>query len=469
MINKKKFHILIIRIFFISFVLLILITSIIIAIFDAQEESLKHQFFPNVYVKNINFGKKDRQKMLNYFNNKNKRLNKNYLTVFHDKTPIATLSGKQLGLKYDSKGIMERAYLIGRSSNIYTRIYQIGSSFFNWQKYEIKANIEYDNIIISEFINNKEEDYNKPAKNALFLFENNRVIDFRKEESGSIIEKDVFLLEFKQYISSLEKNPQDKTIVLKEKVIKPEITLSQSNTYGIEEFIGEGISDSSHSIAGRIHNIILGTSKLNGVLIPKGEIFSFNNTIGDISELTGYKSAYIIKDGKTVLGDGGGVCQISTTMYRAALNSGLEIIERHPHAYRVSYYEADSKPGLDATVFSPSTDLKFKNNTPASILIQTHVDQKNNLLYFRLYGKSDGRKVEISPIQVFGIQAPPPPVYQDDATLKKGITKQIDFAAWGAKSTYNYKVTKNNEVIFEKAFFSSYKPWAAVFLVGTAE
>ena len=469
MINKKKFHVLFLRIFFFSFVLFILIISLIIAIFDAQEESFKNKIFPNVYVQNINFGKKDRQKLLNYFNKKNKELNKKHLTVLYDETPIATLSGKQLGLKYDSKGIMERSYLIGRSSNIYTRIYQIGASFFNWHEYDIKANIEYDNIIISEFINNKEEDYNNPAKNALFLFENNKVIDFRKEESGSKIEKDMFLLEFKQYVSSLENNPQDKTIILKEKVIKPEITLSQSNTYGIEELIGEGISDFSHSIAGRIHNIILGSSKLNGVLIPKDEVFSFNNAIGDISGLTGYKEAYIIKDGKTVLGDGGGVCQISTTFYRAALNSGLPIVERHPHAYRVSYYEADSKPGLDATVFSPSTDLKFINNTPASILIQTHVDQDNNLLYFRLYGKSDGRKVEISPIQVFGIEAPPPPIYQDDATLKKGITNQVDFAAWGAKSTYDYKVIRNNEVIFEKTFFSSYKPWAAVFLVGTAE
>ena len=118
MINKKKFHVLFLRIFFFSFVLFILIISLIIAIFDAQEESFKNKIFPNVYVQNINFGKKDRQKLLNYFNKKNKELNKKHLTVLYDETPIATLSGKQLGLKYDSKGIMERSYLIGRSSNI---------------------------------------------------------------------------------------------------------------------------------------------------------------------------------------------------------------------------------------------------------------------------------------------------------------------------------------------------------------
>jgi vancomycin resistance protein YoaR len=86
--------------------------------------------------------------------------------------------------------------------------------------------------------------------------------------------------------------------------------------------------------------------------------------------------------GKTVLGDGGGICQVSTTLFRAALNSGLPISEYHAHAYRVGYYENDAKPGLDATVFGPTVDFKFINNTPASILIQTIVDKENNKLLF---------------------------------------------------------------------------------------
>jgi vancomycin resistance protein YoaR len=268
---------------------------------------------------------------------------------------------------------------------------------------------------------------------------------------------------------SLKEKPKKITLIIKSKIIESEITLAKANSFGIEELISEGKSDFSHSISERIHNIILASSKFNGVLIPKDKIFSFNETIGDISSLTGYKPAYIIKEGKTVLGDGGGVCQVSTTLFRAALNAGLPIIERHAHAYRVYYYENDSKPGFDATVFAPSVDLKIKNDTPAYILIQTQVDKNNNLLYFYLYGKRDNRIVEISPVKVWDIIPPPSPLYQEDPTLKKGIVKQIDFAAWGAKANFHYKVTKDDQILFEKDFFSSYKPWRAIYLVGVGE
>ena len=166
---------------------------------------------------------------------------------------------------------------------------------------------------------------------------------------------------------------------------------------------------------------------------------------------------------------GGGVCQVSTTLFRAALSAGLPIVERTAHAYRVGYYENDSKPGFDATVFAPSPDLKIKNDTPASILIQTEVDQINNLLYFRFYGKKDQRKVEISPVTVYDVVPPLPEIRQDDPTLKKGVVKQVDYPAWGAKAVFDYKVSNGDMVSFEKKFFSSYRSWQAIYLVGTAE
>ena len=196
---------------------------------------------------------------------------------------------------------------------------------------------------------------------------------------------------------------------------------------------------------------------------------SFNQLIGDISALTGYQQAYIIQNGKTVLGDGGGICQVSTTLFRAAINTGLPILNRTAHAYRVSYYENDSGPGFDATVFSPSVDLKIKNDTPAAVLIQTEVDEVNKLVYFKLYGKKDNRKVEISKAEVWDVSPPPEASYEDDPTLQRGITKQVDFAAWGAKARFNYKVTYPNKEVKDEIFYSVYRPWKAVFLVGTKD
>ena len=115
--------------------------------------------------------------------------------------------------------------------------------------------------------------------------------------------------------------------------------MTEINTYGIKELVGVGYSRFEGSHAERIHNIRTGSEKLNGMIIKPGETFSFVEALGDISRATGYKQAYIIKEGKTVLGDGGGICQVSSTLFRAALNVGLPIVERNAHAYRVAYYE----------------------------------------------------------------------------------------------------------------------------------
>ena len=215
------------------------------------------------------------------------------------------------------------------------------------------------------------------------------------------------------------------------------------------------------------HNVALTAAKLNGILLAPGETFSFNQTIGDVSAETGFQQAYIIKEGRTVLGDGGGVCQDSTTMFRAALDAGLEIVQRNAHAYRVSYYEQNSPAGIDATVYSPSPDFKFKNDTPAHILIQTTVNTGANYLKIEVYGTSDGRVSTISNARLWDQVPPPPALYQDDPSLPNGQVKQIDWEAWGAKAAFDWKVVRGSETLHEKTFYSNYRPWQAVYLRGT--
>ena len=443
--------------------------SLAIILIVNEQRNFNNKIYPNVYINDVDFGRKSKAAVIDYFNDLNSKYKNIRIDILFEDTLIASFSGKQLKIGFDASGIADRAYLIGRSSHFTSRLYQKLAAIFNWQEFNFTTNLDYDKSVLQEFITAAKEKYNKPAKNALFSFEKGRVISFRQEEKGRQLEEEKFLNDLDKLISSSGKKIENIQIQLPVKVIQPEITLAKANEFGIEELIAEGKSDFSHSIPERIHNIILASSKFNGVLIPKGSIFSFNEAVGDISSLTGYKPAYIIKSGKTVLGDGGGVCQVSTTLFRAALNAGIPIVERTAHAYRVGYYENDSKPGFDATVFAPSPDLKIKNDTPASILIQTEVDQENNLLYFRFYGKKDGRRIEISPVTVYDVVPPLLPLYQDDPTLKKGVTKQVDFPAWGAKAVFNYKVYQGNKTIFEKEFFSSYRPWQAVYLVGTTE
>lgn len=249
------------------------------------------------------------------------------------------------------------------------------------------------------------------------------------------------------------------------RVVEPKNTLA--NDLGIKELIGSGVSHFAGSIENRKFNVGLAASRINGVLIPPGEEFSFVNTVGDISGASGYKQAYVIKSGRTVLDDGGGVCQVSTTIYRAALNTGLPITERTAHAYRVGYYEQGFPPGLDATIFSPTVDLKFKNDTSHHILVQAKVSGTD--LYVDLYGTKDGRTVEMTTPTIVGQSPPLPEIRQDDPSLPKGTVKQVDWAAAGANVVFKRKVTKGGITYIDETVRSNFRPWQSVFLVGTKE
>lgn len=427
------------------------------------------KIYPNVFLDGVDCGGRTKADLSQIFQERKKLLEAVNLEVIYQNEIVATFSAEKLHLNSNREALIEKAYQIGRNPKPLKRLSERMATLFKIGRYSFSSQVDYDRSVLDEFISLSEERYNKPAKNALFKFENNRVVTFRGEEKGLKILSEDFLSLTDGAIIKLKNDPKNIRVELKTKPIEPEISLAKINQFGIEELIGEGQSNFSHSIPERIHNLTLASSKFNGVLIPPNKLFSFNETVGDISSLTGYKPAYIIKEGRTVLGDGGGVCQVSTTLFRAALNAGLPVIERHAHAYRVSYYENDSGPGFDATVFAPSVDLKILNDMNGYILIQTEVDQENLLLYFRLYGKKDGRRAEISAVSVYDVVGWPPPIYQDDPTLKKGVTRQIDFPAGGAKASFNYKIIKTNGDLVEKTFFSAYRPWSAVFLVGTAD
>lgn len=310
---------------------------------------------------------------------------------------------------------------------------------------------------------------NRPPQNAIFVFREGRVVEFAPEKNGLELNQVETNKKLTEALSNLELSEQEEVAVgLSLKTTVPKITTSDVNDLGIRELLGRGISTFQGSIANREHNIALSSSIISGTLVAPGETFSFNDAVGDVSAATGYRQSYIIKEGRTILDDGGGVCQVSTTTFRAALDAGLPIKERWAHAYRVYYYEQNSKAGYDATVFAPSVDLKFLNDTPAYILIQAEADTRANRLVIDIYGTSDARKATLSNYRMWDVTPPPPDLYQDDPTLPAGVVKQVDWKAWGAKVKFDYTVERSGEVIFEKTFYSNFHPWQSVFLRGIA-
>ena len=320
-------------------------------------------------------------------------------------------------------------------------------------------NAEEIELILGEIKPNVEVE----ARNAIFNIDENKVVEFSPEIFGVKIDEVKFREKLARVVARSETNELEIPVI----VTEPKIRAGDINNLGIKTLIGVGTSLFHNSIPNRIHNLTLASARLNGAIVAPGETFSLGNQIGDVSRATGYREAYVISQGRTVLGDGGGVCQVSTTLFRAALNAGLPIVERKAHSYRVHYYEEDLGPGFDATVFLPSADLKFVNDTANHILIQTKVDPKTFSMKYEIYGTNDGRVATVSAAKIYSQSAPLPTIYQDDPTLPSGTKKQVDWSAWGAKVSFDYKVIRGNEILQDRTFFSTYQPWAAVYLVGT--
>lgn len=177
-------------------------------------------------------------------------------------------------------------------------------------------------------------------------------------------------------------------------VEKAPITISEDlQKMGIKELLATGHSSYYGSPTNRAFNISVGIKKFNGVIIQPGEEFSFNKTLGEVDGAHGYKLEHVIKSNKVELEYGGGICQVSTTAYRGALLTGLPIDERHEHAWKISYYGQSMGHGLDATIYLGGKDLKFTNDTPGAILIQSYQEDSN--AYFKFYGTKDDRQVEM--------------------------------------------------------------------------
>ncbi len=441
-----------------------LLTSFTFIIFEKINSNV---VYPGIMVENIDLGGKTENQVAQIFAKKNENIG-NTLFTFSNDNDVATISAKDLNFGYDQDLIAKQAISLGKSDNLLSNISLVLQTYFKGLSLQSAYHYSENKLSVTmlPFI----KKINKEPVDALFNFQNGKVITFKPSEDGQMVDVE----KIKENLNSLfgkiaEKRKSEIIIPIAIKTLKPKITTDKANNLGIKELIGKGTSLFQHSIPSRIFNITLAAGRINGILIAPNDTFSFNKALGDVSSFTGYQKAYIIQNGKTILGDGGGVCQVSTTFFRALLNAGLPIIERNAHAYRVGYYEQDSLPGLDATIYVPTVDLKFTNDTSDYILVQTEVDENLQKLSIFLYGTQDGRTISISQPIITNRTPPPPDLYQDDPTLPKGIIKQIDYKAEGSRVSFTREVTKNGKKIISDKFISNYAPWQSVFLRGTKE
>lgn len=312
---------------------------------------------------------------------------------------------------------------------------------------------------IQKYLGDISADTNQEPENAQFQVVDGKVTAFVTSKTGYSLDQEKTLPIIGQAI--LNQLPSADLAVT---VIQPEIASDSAEAMGLVELVGEGKSSWRGSPKNRIYNLTLGAKKISGTIVKPGEEFSTVKTIGPIDAAAGFLPELVIKNGTQVVPDyGGGLCQVSTTLFRAALNSGLDITAREPHSFRVSYYEPPV--GMDATIYDPAPDLKFVNNMKTPILIWAYAG--SNSLTFQIYGTKDGRKIEISDPVVGDYVNPGPDVYTESGTMEPGAIRQVEKALQGCTASFNYKVTDTaGKVLQKETFVSKYIALSNSYLVG---
>ena len=257
-------------------------------------------------------------------------------------------------------------------------------------------------------------------------------------------------------------------VVLPVQVAPASISATRLSALGIKDLVGTGSSKFAGSPPERANNVKVAAMKLHHQFVAPGTTFSFLEALGPITKEEGYLEGLTIQGDATVPGIGGGVCQVSTTLFRAAFFAGMPIVERHQHVYRVSYYEQDGSPvGFDAAVYDPGVDFRFRNDTGAPLLLDVSIDSASATLVFRLFGETTGRDVKLAASRANEKPAPPPATDVADPKLDFGVRKQVEWKATGVDATIRRAVTINGKPGVTDSFVSRYVPWQEKWSIGT--
>ena len=298
----------------------------------------------------------------------------------------------------------------------------------------------------------------QPAQNARYALKGGALVKVA-EQAGRVSSP----AQISTLLAAAVLDPKQNSIVLTPKLSAPTLTLTDLPDAAKLSLIASGKSTYYHSSAARRVNISNAAGKINGAVVASGENFSFLDNLGGISPENGFVTGLIISAGRTVDGLGGGVCQVSTTTFRALYQAGLPVVERNQHAYRVGYYEP--QVGFEAAVYDPGKDLKFKNDTGGPVLIKTVNDDARSTLTVQVWGLPQTRRVSVSPATITAHTGHPAAKYVPSTELPKGAVKQIDWAADGFDLYITRTIVDKGKVSTDRTT-TNYKPWQAIYEIG---
>ncbi len=325
------------------------------------------------------------------------------LTYEKDKWDVGL---KDIGYRYLVENAVKQAYYIGRSGNVFQKIYNALLLSGNGQYLDIE--VSYDRDKTREILKKIKKECDSVGKNAEISYVNGK-ISFKKESLHRDLDVDRNLKLVENQL--VKRDFTDIELVVDEQ--KPKIVYDEIKV--IDRIISHYSTRFNKSDTDRTDNIKLACSRIDNVILLPGEAFSMNKALGPRTLENGYKEAPIIFKNELVQGTGGGVCQVSSTLYNTVLLAGLDVIEREHHSMTLSYIS----PGRDATITEDSIDFRFVNNLDSPICLQASVN--GNTLNISMLGKerSDGLTIKLK-TEVKAINKPKPDIIVLDNRLPYG-------------------------------------------------
>ena len=366
-----------------------------------------------------------------------------------------TLNGGVAAIKnVDRSWTIERAQLVGA---VIFEQHKVGE--------QVVLSARFDPERFTAQLTSIAKELNRKPQDARFTYDakSNRLTPIQVSQDGQTVDVTESV---KRLVTAA--NSDNRTMQLAVAITKPALAVDQADSMGIREQVSQGVTTFAGSSAARAHNIQLAASKVDNAIIPPGATFSLLATLGAITADAGYEEGFAIVGDSTVTDVGGGVCQVATTVFRAAFYGGLPIVERNPHRYIVSRYFLKGGPhGLDAAIYDPGLDFKFKNNTGHYLVIKTDASDPANFTV-TLYGTNPGWTVTMQdPVIKPGKEPGPRMADVQDATKPVGYKVLAQSAIAGESVSITRVVKQGNTVLSTDAFNTNYQPASEQWIVGT--
>ncbi len=372
------------------------------------------------------------------------------LTLDAEREYIYTFS--ELGLAWDRAETMHLLRIAGRSwSGVAARL----AYRFHGTLLTVPVGISIDETRLDLALSELAATIYRPARPASFVIDGARVSIDPGEPGRSL---DTALLR-DRILTALEQGFSHLAVEIPITVLPAHPGAAELSRLGVQELMASFATEVSGSIADRVHNIALGAAAVHGTLVGPGEEFSFNRTVGPSTREKGYREAPVIAGNRLVPGLGGGLCQVSSTLYNAALLANLSIVARSSHSLIVSYLP----PGRDATVAYDLVDLKFVNNHSHHVLIG--MEMKEGHLLCRIFGLPQKEKIKIVSTDLHRIEAPIQELETEE--LPVGVRELMQEGKPGFNvNTWRVFFRDGEEARREKLSADYYEPVPSVYWVG---